>query len=298
MTFTTFRSERQASKRNLHWTTIHNTSKSKAALVKESVVSPTSSSIPSVAMKVPLKYYLLLLLLNCFSRVRLCVTPWMAAHQTPPSWGFSRQEQWSGLPFPSPMHESEVKVKSLSHVQLFATPWTAAYQAPPSMGFSRQEYLSGVLLSRITQNTGFKIFILNCCSNVLLTKFQKGFVIVPKWSCSNSPSSRHSSYPGTNQARPCLGSEIRQGRARSGWYGRRPVDTLKSLSPIRLYDSTVHGILQARILEWVAFPSPRGSSWPRDQSQVSDVQYYYLCVCVCANSIVSNSLWPSWMVAC
>ena len=61
--------------------------------------------------------------------------------------GFSRQEHWSGVPFPSPMHESEkVKVKSLSNVQLFATPWTAAYQAPPSVGFSRQEYWSGVPL--------------------------------------------------------------------------------------------------------------------------------------------------------
>ena len=31
----------------------------------------------------------------------------MAAHQAPPSLGFSRQEHWSELPFPSPMHESE-----------------------------------------------------------------------------------------------------------------------------------------------------------------------------------------------
>ena len=31
----------------------------------------------------------------------------MAAHQAPPSLGFSRQEHWSGVPFPSPMHESE-----------------------------------------------------------------------------------------------------------------------------------------------------------------------------------------------
>ena len=31
----------------------------------------------------------------------------MAAHQAPPSLGFSRQEHWSGLPFPSPMHESK-----------------------------------------------------------------------------------------------------------------------------------------------------------------------------------------------
>ena len=50
---------------------------------------------------------LLLLLLIRFSCVRLCVIPEMAAHQAPPSLGFSRQEHWSGLPFPSPMHESE-----------------------------------------------------------------------------------------------------------------------------------------------------------------------------------------------
>ena len=50
---------------------------------------------------------LLLLLLSCFSHVRLCATPETAAHQAPPSLGFSRQEHWSGLPFPSPMHESE-----------------------------------------------------------------------------------------------------------------------------------------------------------------------------------------------
>ena len=49
----------------------------------------------------------LLLLLSHFSRVQLCVTPQTAAHQAPPSLGFSRQEHWSGLPFPSPMHESE-----------------------------------------------------------------------------------------------------------------------------------------------------------------------------------------------
>ena len=50
---------------------------------------------------------LLLLLLSHFSRVRLCATPETAAHQAPPSLGFSRQEHWSGSPFPSPMHESE-----------------------------------------------------------------------------------------------------------------------------------------------------------------------------------------------
>ena len=36
------------------------------------------------------------------SRVRLFATPWTVAYQAPPSMGFSRQEYWSGLPFPSP----------------------------------------------------------------------------------------------------------------------------------------------------------------------------------------------------
>ena len=35
------------------------------------------------------------------SRVRLLATPWTAAHQAPPSVGFSRQEYWSGVPLPS-----------------------------------------------------------------------------------------------------------------------------------------------------------------------------------------------------
>ena len=50
---------------------------------------------------------LLLLLLSRFSRVWPCATPQTAAHQAPLSLGFSRQEHWSGLPFPSPVHENE-----------------------------------------------------------------------------------------------------------------------------------------------------------------------------------------------
>ena len=42
---------------------------------------------------------MLLLLLSHFSRVQLCVTPQTAAHQAPPSLGFSRQEHWMGCHF-------------------------------------------------------------------------------------------------------------------------------------------------------------------------------------------------------
>ena len=45
---------------------------------------------------------LFILVVKSFSRVRLFLTPWTVAHQAPPSVGFSRQEYWSGLPFPSP----------------------------------------------------------------------------------------------------------------------------------------------------------------------------------------------------
>ena len=43
------------------------------------------------------------------SRVRLFVTPWTVAYQAPPSMGFSRQEYWSGLPFPSPSSFTFIK---------------------------------------------------------------------------------------------------------------------------------------------------------------------------------------------
>ena len=58
----------------------------------------------------PIYISVLLLLLSRFSCVRLCATPQTAAHQALPSLGFSRQEHWSGLPFPFPMHESESEV--------------------------------------------------------------------------------------------------------------------------------------------------------------------------------------------
>ena len=41
------------------------------------------------------------------SRVRLFAAPWTVAYQAPPSVEFSRQEYWSGLPFPSPILSNE-----------------------------------------------------------------------------------------------------------------------------------------------------------------------------------------------
>ena len=44
----------------------------------------------------------LLVIVKLLSRVQLFAAPWTVAYYTPLSMGFSRQEYWSGLPFPSP----------------------------------------------------------------------------------------------------------------------------------------------------------------------------------------------------
>ena len=53
------------------------------------------------------------------SCVRLFAIPWTVAHQAPPSMGFSRQEYWSGLPFPSPWDLPDPGIE----------PWSPALQA-------------------------------------------------------------------------------------------------------------------------------------------------------------------------
>ena len=74
-------------------------------------------------------------------------------------------------------------------------------------------------------------------------------------------------------------SQERQRRKRPGEQSLLPNQVLVAQSCLTLYnpmdcsqpDSSVHGILQARKLEWVAIPFSRGSSWPRDQSWVSGI---------------------------
>ena len=53
---------------------------------------------------------------NSLSRVRLFATQWTVAYQASPSMGFSRQEYWSGLPFPSPgdLPDPGIKPRSLA----------------------------------------------------------------------------------------------------------------------------------------------------------------------------------------
>ena len=52
--------------------------------------------------------------MKSLSRVRLFGTPWTVAHQAPLSMEFSRQEYWSGLPFPSPEDLPDPEIESRS----------------------------------------------------------------------------------------------------------------------------------------------------------------------------------------
>ena len=53
-------------------------------------------------------------MLSCFTCVQLFATPWTVVHQAPLSMGFSRQEHWCGLPFPSPEDLPNPGIKPMS----------------------------------------------------------------------------------------------------------------------------------------------------------------------------------------
>ena len=86
---------------------------------------------------------LLLLLLSRSSRVQLYATPQMAAHQTPPPLGFSRQEHWSGLPFPSPTHESENQSEVAQSCPTLSDPMDCSLPGSSAPGIFQARVLEG-----------------------------------------------------------------------------------------------------------------------------------------------------------
>ena len=136
-------------------------------------------------------------------------------------------------------------MKSLSPT---ATPWTVAYQAPLSMGFSRQEYWCGLPFPPPGDllGPGFDL-----ASPGLAGRF---FTL----SHLGSPFVRSESE--VTQSCPTLCD---------------PMDC----SLCSLPGSSVHGIFQAIVLEWIAISFPRGSSRPRDQTWVSHIIDRRFTVC-------------------
>ena len=76
--------------------------------------SPTASPVPGILQARTLEWGAIAfskawkwkVKVTSLSHVRPLVTPWTAAHQAPPSMGLSRQEDWSGVPSPSPVHST------------------------------------------------------------------------------------------------------------------------------------------------------------------------------------------------
>ena len=77
-----------------------------------------------------LKYaYIYKVKVKLLSPVQFFVSPWTVAYQTPPSMGFSRQEHWSGLPFPSPSPDGDAIQPSHS----------LGFPSPPAFNLSQHQ---------------------------------------------------------------------------------------------------------------------------------------------------------------
>ena len=143
-----------------------------------------------------------------------CLTlcdPWTVAHQAPSSMGFSRQEYWSGLPFPSPGDLPDPGIEPRSPT-LQADALTSAPPGKP--GVYKVPLNSGVIRSHCS-----------CKSHQCVSESESE----------------------VTQLCPTLWDPVDYG----------------------LPGSSIHGILQARILEWVAISFSRESSQPRDRIWVS-----------------------------
>ena len=110
-----------------------------------------------------------------------------------------------------------------SHVWLFVTPWTVTHQAPPSMGFSRQEYWSWHLELPFLSSKGLSDPLDRTCVSCLAGGF-------------------FTTEPSGKPIYICLVAQL--------------FLTLCDPMDCNPPGSSVHAILQARILEWVAMPPP------------------------------------------
>ena len=144
-----------------------------------------------------------------------------------------------------------MKVKSLNCVRLFATPWIAAHQSPPSMGFSRQEYWSGVPLpSPVSCYSCLLPPVLHSAANAMIFKLYKVSLLLLFYLFLGFLF--------------CIGVQlINNVVIVSGEQQRDSAVLMKvKVAPscpalcdpmdCSLPGSAVHGILWARILEWVA----------------------------------------------
>ena len=191
------------------------------------------------------------------------MTPWTVAHQAPPSMGFSRQEHWTGLPFPSlgDLLHPGIKPNSAALAGGF---FTAEPPGKPCCYSNLPQiyYLIFLEVGRLNGFYGLKSRYLQshvpsrgfrgecACMPSRFSRVQLFVTLCDLMDYSPPGSSFH----GILQTRIPAWVAISFSRGSS-----RPRDHTHVS-----YVSPVHGILQARIPEWVSMPSSRGSPQPRD----------------------------------
>ena len=169
-------------------------------------------------------------------------------------------------------------VQSLNHIWLFEIPWIAACQASLSITNSR----NSLKLTSIESVMPSSHLIL--CRPLLL--------LPQSLPASESfPMSQLFASGGQSTGVSALASflpENTQDWSPLEWTVSQSCPTLCNPTDCSLLGSSVHGILQARILEWIAISSSRGSSWPRDRTHLS-----------CASCISRQILyhWATWEAA-
>ena len=128
------------------------------------------------------------------------------------------------------------------------TPWTVACQAPLSMELSRQEYQSEY-------------------------PFPSSGDLPDPWVKPRAPTRQADSFPSEPPGKPsCVSGQVLSSAVVHSFlllFSCQVVSDCCNSMDCHTPGSSVHGILQARIQEWIAIPFFRGSSRPMDQPQVS-----------------------------
>ena len=208
---------------------------------------------------------LLLLLLSCFSHVWLCVTPYTAAHQAPCPWNSPGKNTGVGCHFLLQCMKVKSESKAAQSCPTQSNPMDCSLPGSSIHGIFQQEYWNGC----------------HCLFHLVpWPRIKPGPSSVKEqstnhWAPENPPKANSWSCPQQPQVpldftifcqldccwiTACLWLHL--------------AFVLGHFSCVRLFvmlwtGSSVQGILQARILEWVAMPFSRGSSQPRDCTLVS-----------------------------
>ena len=107
--------------------------------------SPPGSPVPGILQARALEWVAISFSNACkwkvkvklLSPVWLLATPWTAAYQAPPSMGFSRQEYWSGVPWPSPENSIEVPQKTKSRTIIWPSNITTGHTPRENLNSKR-----------------------------------------------------------------------------------------------------------------------------------------------------------------